>query len=406
MIDFEKELAEILANDPLGLLIHKPKVSSTTTADERLITSFEEINAFIDAKGHAPTKGRDIGERKLASRLEGLRANREKASSLMEFDRHDLLSGVVPIHNETSVAVEINSIEDIFADDVLGLLDSNNEESIAANIFTLKHVTKSQTMPVHIAKRKLCEEFEQFEAKFRQVNAELNSGAKKTIPFKSERQIRPETMFILQGMVVFVAGQGNWEKRKFGNYNARLYCVFDNGTESHMLLRSLAAALWKDENARQIVRHDQRNFLADKFNVSAEDQPTGYLYVLRSLSDDPQIAGIDNLFKIGFSTQPVKTRIQNAAQEPTYLMADVQIAIECELYNANPQKFEKLIQRFFSDACLDLDVHGISNKRYSPREWFVAPLHAIETAIEMVINGEIVKYRYGHQTEEITARNE
>ena len=276
MIDFEKELADILANDPLGLLIHKPKVSSATTADERLVSSFEEINAFIDTKGQIPTKGRDIGERKLASRLEGLRASPEKASSLIEFDRHDLFAGDASIANESPATDEMNSIEAILADDVLGLLDTSNEEAIAADIFTLRHVTKPQIMPEHIARRKPCKEFDQFEAIFKHVSVELKSGAKKTVPFKSERQIRPETMFILQGMIVLVAGQGKWEKRKFGNYNARLYCVFDNGTESHILLRSLAAALWKDENARQIVRHDQPDFLADKYKVNADDdEPTG-----------------------------------------------------------------------------------------------------------------------------------
>ena len=117
MIDFEKELAEILANDPLGLLVHKPRASSATTADERLVASFEEISAFIDTKGQVPTKGRDIGERKLASRLEGLRADPEKAASLLEFDRHDLLAGVVPIPNENPATAEINSIEDVLADD-------------------------------------------------------------------------------------------------------------------------------------------------------------------------------------------------------------------------------------------------------------------------------------------------
>lgn len=181
-------------------------------------------------------------------------------------------------------------------------------------------------------------------------------------------------------------------------------CLRGNGTESNQLLRSLAAAFWKDENSRQLVAHDQPDLLDEKLKVNSEDEPTGYVYVLRSLSEDPKIQEIDNLFKIGFSTQPVKTRIQNAAQEPTYLMADVQVAMECEVYNANPQKLEKLLHRFFANACLNLDVFGISSKRYAPREWFVVPLHTIEAAIEMLVNGEIVKYRYDAESEEIVPR--
>lgn len=404
MIDFEKELADILATDPLGLLVHRPKVSSTITADERLIASFEEINAFIDSKGHVPTKSRDIGERKLASRLEGLRSDAEKAASLLQYDRHELLVDIVPESGDAETSIEINSVEDILADDILGLLDPNNEEAIAADIFTLKNVSKPAAKPDHVAKREPCKEFDKFEPLFKQANADLKSGIKKTVGFKSERQIRPDTIFILQGMMVFVAGQGKWEKKGFGNFNARLYCVFDNGTESNMYLRSFAAALWKDETSRQIVAHDQPDLFEEKLQVVADDEPTGYVYVLRSLSEDPKIQEIDNLFKIGFSTQPVKLRIQNANQEPTYLMADVQVAMECEVYNANPQKLEHLLHRFFADACLNLDVYGISSKRYTPREWFVVPLNAIEVAIEMLINSEIVNYRYDHENEEIVAK--
>ena len=404
MMNFEKELADILANDPLGLLVHRPKVSSAITADERLVASFEEINAFIDSKGHVPTKSRDIGERKLASRLEGLRADPEKAASLLQYDRNDLLAGVVPNPTATRSLTEINSVDDILADDVLGLLDPNSEEAIAADIFTLRNVSRPAAQPDHIAKRKPCTEFDQFQPLFSQASADLKSGIKKTIPFKSERQILPDTVFILQGMMVYVAGRGDWEKKGYGNFNARLYCVFDNGTESNMYLRSLAAALWKDENSRQIIRHDQPELFGGKFEVNTDDEPSGYVYVLRSLSNDPQIQEINNLFKIGFSTQPVKTRIQNATQEPTYLLADVQVAMECEVYNANPQKLEKLLHRFFAHACLNLDVFGIENKRYTPREWFVVPLNAIETAVEMLINGEIVKYRYDHLNEEIVPK--
>ena len=42
-MDFKKELENILKNDPLGLLVVKP-TSSPITSNERLASSFEEIN--------------------------------------------------------------------------------------------------------------------------------------------------------------------------------------------------------------------------------------------------------------------------------------------------------------------------------------------------------------------------
>ena len=203
MIEFEKELAEILNKDPLGLLVRQLNVSTATTADERLVASFEEINAFIDDKKQVPAKGRDMGERRLASRLEGIHASPEKAALLLTYDRHDLLAGVVLTPVETPATSEISSIEEVLANDALGLLDPNNEEAVAEDIFTLKYVAKQQSIPEHVAKRTPCEEFDQFELIFKQANADLLSGVKKVVPFNSERQIGPGSMFILQGLMVF-----------------------------------------------------------------------------------------------------------------------------------------------------------------------------------------------------------
>lgn len=83
MINFEKGLKEILANDPLGLLKVKPKESAVISSDNRLKSSFEEINQFIDMHGHKPEQSRDINERRLFSRLKGLRESPEKAALLL-----------------------------------------------------------------------------------------------------------------------------------------------------------------------------------------------------------------------------------------------------------------------------------------------------------------------------------
>jgi hypothetical protein len=64
------------------------------------------------------------------------------------------------------------------------------------------------------------------------------------------------------------------------------------------------------------------------------------------LSENPQIKEIDDLYKIGFSSQPVRQRIQNAAQDPTYLMAEVMPVTEFKTYNLNPQKLELLLHTF------------------------------------------------------------
>lgn len=392
-MNFGDELKNILDNDPLGLLAVKPKTSGAISADQRLISSFDEINGFVRKHGREPEQSRDIHERRLYSRLEGLREQPEKAVALKEYDEFNLLGDM-----EIREPEPIETIDDVLGGDPLGLLGEEPD------IFTLKNVPKKQEMPDLIAKRKTCEEFEKFEPMFKQIHADLSSGKKITKPFTSERQINPGEFFILQGMVVYVANVGKWEKKNFGNVNARLYCVFENGTESNMFLRSLAAALWKEDASRQIVDANQLEINEKTSLISEGDEATGYIYVLRSLSDDPKISSIENLYKIGFSTVPVELRIKNARQEPTYLMADVRPVTQFQTYNLNPQKLELLLHTFFADACLDIDIFDDEGKRYSPREWFVAPLHSIEVAIELLINGEIVNYRYDSQREEIVVK--
>lgn len=400
MIDFTKELETILETDPLGLLEVKPKTSSVISADERLVASFEEINAFMLEHNREPALSRDIRERKLYSRLKGLRESPEKASALAAFDTFNLL-GDAPVPEPE----KINTIDDVLDDDPFGLLEDDvSDETDPNDIFTLRNVPKSIDMPDYIAKRKPCEVFGKFEPLFKQIQADLASRKKVMKSFTSERQIALGEFFILQGMMVYVANVGKKEMRNFGNVNARLYCIFENGTESNMLLRSLAAALWKDENSCQIVNAVQMEMFNQSEQITEEDKPTGYIYVLRSLSEDPQIKEIKDLYKIGFSSQPVKRRIWNAEQEPTYLMADVMPVTEFETYNLNPQKLEILLHTFFAESCLNLDVFDREGKRHTPREWFIVPLHVIETAIQLLINGEIVNYRYDSQRQEIIGK--
>ena len=395
MIDFIKELEIILKTDPLGLLDVKPKTSSAISPDERLLYSFEEINDFVRKNNRKPEESRDINERKLYSRLKGLRENPEKVVLLAEHDIFNLFDGVILPEPK-----EINTIVDVIEDDPLCLL---SDEIADNDIFNFRNIPKSIDRPDFIAKRKPCKEFEQFEPLFKKIHADLASKKKEMRPFTSELQIAPGKFFVLQGMLVYVANMGKKELKNFGNVNTRLYCVFENGTESNMLLRSLAAAFWKDENSRQIVDPDPINI--ESKQILPDDKATGYIYILKSLSEDPQLKGIQNLYKIGFSNQPIKQRIQNAKQEPTYLMADVELVTEYQTYNLNPQKLELLLHKFFAKSCLNIDVFDGKGKRYTPREWFVVPLHIIETVIQLLINGEIINYWYDEKNQEIKAKS-
>lgn len=385
------DLLKILQDDDMGLLNVKPK-RAAISVDERLLASFQQINDFYRQHGKEPESNpANILEFQLFNRLKGLRTSKEKCEALQDVDEFKLLTFVAP-------AKPITSVADIFNDDSFGLLDNE-----AASIFDLKHVPKSpMEMPEKIAQRKRCKDFDQFEPLFKQCHAELAAGVRETRGFTGEQQIQPGHFFILHGITVYVAEVGEKEVKN-GKVNARLRCIFENGTESNMLLRSLATELYKDETGRRILdTHEKALEVLEQ--IQAGDERSGYLYVLQSLSTVPEIAGMENLYKIGYSTVPVAERIKNAAEEPTYLMAPVKVIAVFECYNLNPQKFELLLHTFFGKACLNVDVYDKQGKRFSPREWFIAPLHIIEAAANMLINGDIVNYRYAPEGQSIEER--
>lgn len=380
----EFSLEEILNSDPLGLLSEQKVRTKTLNEDDRLVSSFEEINTFIEKNGNEPKKSANMSERTLFSRLQGIKENPEKIALLKPYDRFNILK-----------EVQINSIDDILNDDVFGLLEKENEE----DIFTLKHIPmqKETNMPEYVASRKPCKDFSKYEHLFIQVQKELKLGIRKIVKFQNEQQIKKGYYFILKGVLLYVANVGKQIKTN-GKTNARLKLVFENGTESDMLLRSLSAELYK--HGKRVSEYDETN-LEGLYEVNEKDEKSGYIYILESKSQDDKIAMIKNLYKIGYSTIDVKERIKNAINEPTYLMSNVKIVSVYETYNMNTQKFEQLIHRFFGKVCLNIDIFGNDGKRYTPREWFIAPLEVIEQTIELIISGEIVNYRYDEKNKEL-----
>jgi hypothetical protein len=382
MLEFS--LDEILNDDPLELL-SEPKIRAKSfNEDERLLTTFEEINAFFEHNGHAPQKSANMSERTLHARLEGIKKNPEKIEVLKPYDRYDLLH-----------KIEINSIDDILNDDAFGLLGSDDKD----DIFNLQNVPKQKetTMPEYVASRKQCEDFEKYEHLFTKVQEELRLGKRQLVKFQNEQQINKGYYFILKGVLLYVADVGETIKTG-GKINARLKLIFENGTESDMLLRSLSAELYK--HGKRVSEYDETS-LEGLYEINETDEKNGSVYILESLSQDDKIATIKNLYKIGYATIDVRERIKNASNEPTYLMAPVKIVTVYETYNMNIQKFEQLIHKFFGKVCLNIDIFGNDGERFTPREWFVVPLEVIEQVIELIITEDIVHYRYDDINEEL-----
>jgi len=387
-MDKDKVLADIFNDDPDGILDVRVK-SAGRSADDRLIAAFEEINTYYEQHQREPEPSTDdISEHKLYSRLRGLREDGNKMMELEPYDRYGLL---------TPVQKEFNSLEDIFSDDSGDILLGKDDHGL----FEFKHIPRQVDMPDYIATRNKCRDFDQFEELFLNCHADLRCGNRQLTKFKNEQQIDKGYFFVLKGVLLYVAEVGVRTLDKNKKMNARLRVIFENGTESDLLLRSLSAELYKD--GRRVTEHVDK-YLDPLVNIDSEDKEAGYIFVLQSKSENPDIASVEHLYKIGYTAVAVEERIKNAVNEPTYLMAEVDIVGVWKCWNMNPQKFEQLLHTFFGHVCLDIDIYDSVGMRHTPREWFVVPRDVINQAISLIISGEVVDYIYDEQTELIKRR--
>jgi hypothetical protein len=372
------------------------KKGGRSPREERVIAGFEEIQRFVEKNGRAPKHGEDgdIFERLYAVRLDRLQALEDCRSLLTPFDHQALLTKA-PISPSSSMA------ETMDEDELLAELDGAAGSS---DITNLRHVRTSteKREAEEIASREKCVDFEVFKPLFQQVQSELKNGLRTTRRFVKDSgflkaDIQAGQFFILGGQTACVAEVGEPIKAPNGETDARLRVVYSNGTESDLLLRSLQRALYKDEAGRRITEPSGGPLFEDQ--TGDGDQASGIIYVLRSKSDHPVVAANRAiLHKIGVTGGSVERRIAGARLDPTFLMADVEVVATYELYNINRAKLENLIHKIFGCARLDVEILDRFGQPIVPREWFLAPLFAIDEAVGRIKDGTITGYVYDPTT--------
>ena len=362
------------------------KVASRSPREERIIAGFEEIQRFVDEHGRVPQHGEegDIFERLYAMRLDRIRKLEECRTLLEPLDRQGLLGG-----GESSVPPEADTIdEDELMAELGGMAGSSD-------ITELRHVRTSAEKRAadEVANRVQCQDFDKFKPVFEQLQNDLESGMRETRPFELKAEIRPGSFFIVGGLKAYVASMGEVFTNPQGRTDARLRLIFDNGTESNMLMRSLQRALNKDEAGRRITEPVAGPLFSGEH--SDDDTASGTIYVLRSKSDHPVVAENRKLIhKIGVTNTDIKQRIAGARLQPTFLMADVEVVATYELYNINRTKLEKLIHRIFGPARLEVEIKDRFGNPVVPQEWFLVPLSVIDEAVERIKDGTITAFKY------------
>lgn len=382
-MDYYDQLAELFEGPDSDLFKPAPK-KHAITKDERLVSSFEQINDFVRKNGRTPNEqADDISEAMLGHMLNTIKVDKKKVEALTEYDEFGLL--------EAEKAPE--SLEELFAEDSdlfknsgdifdVGKLPNNGQKRIVENGW----------VP---AERVRCPDFEStYEKMFKNEQILLAKGQRTFDKFTTVSQLKPDNFYIYEGQMCYVANFGEIERKAGGYSQQRILVIFENGTMSKMYRRSLAQRLYEPSGF----------VVVDPTSPMEEDNKdtVGHIYVLKSKSEDTSIQDIKDLYKIGMTEDTVENRIANAEKDPTYLMAPVEIV---ETYKVtgdyNTQKVEALIHRFFANAKVILTITDRDGKEYTPDEWYSVPIGVIREAIDLLNTGDIINFVYDANSQKI-----
>lgn len=395
-------LEEIFAEpDEFGLLAVKLKPKAASSANNG-VSIMNEVTHFYEQRGHLPdANSPNHEEMRLGTIWENLA--KTPTEELRQADRLGLL-GLEEKPVEASWRDEVeeedipDSLDDIFADDDL---------DVQPELVQLRHVTPAAERQVadHRADFVTCKDFDQFAGLFETMQQALDSGTREATLIEKRSVIEPleGDFFIRNGLLAYIAEKSESTQRG-GARDHRLRVIFSNGTESDPLMSSFRKSLNDDKTARAVQRLGlgplDPDWETDKVSLS------GTIYVARSLSEDLAIKSQrDILYKIGVTSQDVRRRVADARNDPTFLLAPVEIVATYELQNLSRSKVENLLHRFFDPARPgDLFIIDRFGKKIRPREWFyVLPEHVAQAA-QLIREGKLHLYRYDRETQRVVKR--
>ena len=374
MTDF-KNLEDIFNDSDFEKLVSPLKPKEKKVADREVEKFIEIVDWVRENNGHEPQKSRDIKERSLYSRLYGIRKSPDSIRKLEPYDEFGLLK-IDVVESDTPISSP-TSLKEILSDE---LFESVN--SAEKSLFDVSRYKRTIQVRDKTRTRKRMGNFEDYQGLFTRVHDEISEGCRQVRKSDviKEKEIKPGMFYVDNGVMVYVVSKGEYFIDKNGYTNAELHLVYENGTENkNALLRSFVSNLHDRTRHGRMVTELIEDVMG---GVSPSERiTTGYIYVVKSLSTNPQIAGISNLYKIGFTQEKIEKRLANAEKEGTYLYAPVHLVASFEVQNFSARKLETTLHHYFSDKQLEVELTAPNGENFVPKEWFLVSLDEIQEAI-------------------------
>lgn len=387
MINWDKELEKIF-EDPLLADVTAPR--KRTTSSDRLIAGFQEVLAFYEANCRLPED--TPNEASLFHKWKGLLKSEKKIERCRPFDNLGILP--LPIQNVEEPEAEYNRRELTEEEQLDAILNdpllADIEAGVDVGLFDIPEYMRqrldARKEAEYVGKRRPCDDFEKYVDGFKDVQQGLKSGKYRLIKF-SVKHLKVGSYFVEDGMIGYLAAFEDEGVNRHGDRDGRTRVIYENGVESDIkyktITKNLSVTGYSVIDCSDITTEEFERY----FTLNDKDVESGTIYVLRSKSTRPEIAAINDLYKIGFTVTSVESRIANAKNEPTYLCAEVEVVATWKVYNVKSSTFEALIHKLFAPAQLQVTVDG-----HRPKEWFIVPFTMIEEAIKFIIARKPIAY--------------
>lgn len=282
-------------------------------------------------------------------------------------------------------------LEEIFNDPLVNL--SPKEVELFDVPEEMREVAKKRKVE-YIAQHKLCEDFDSFRPFFQKVHQELRTGQRSLVRITKTANLVAGRYYIVDGQMLLLESISDLRRGQNFLPDGRTRCIYENGTESDILLQTLRKnVVGKGFAITELQEDVEKAFFAPN-ELTEKDIVTGYIYVLQSLSEEEAIRNQKDLYKIGFTTNSVEERIANAQSEPTYLMAPVKTVAVYKVVNLHSQKFEDILHQVLKSAQFHITVVDEKGNKHIPKEWFVVPLDIVDSIIEKIVAGTIANHTY------------
>lgn len=417
-IFFDDDSATVFA----GVKAKQDKLS----VDDKLLGKLRAIEIFYEEHQRLPSAvGADLKEKTLYRSLMALKSDTAHLDALKTHDQYGLLedaasSSMRPLDEpdpeiqpepapdfgligQEAIAAEEAPPAFTSLDDILSFADGDDIFADLGDLSVVQDVpadeSKGKGVPYSdelMGSRFACEDFWRFQPHFDRIKKALKDGTATFNPLQTEQNLFVGDIFLLNGIVCFIA-EKMVEERKSDRKNYRLRLIFENGLESNMLMRSLARAIYKDQNGRQILLNDD-NVLGQMFSQNLDVLPSGYIYIAQMEQPKPELTQFKNLYKIGFTRNSVTTRLDGCEDDIAFLESKVRVVASIECKNMDPHVFERMIHTFFAAQRLNMMLKAKDGKMYKPQEWFNVDLETILEVAERIIDKSIIHFRMDNTT--------